>query len=204
VSQKPPRLTVNDADLLFPPELLLNAYAQGFFPMAESREGDHWWFAPDERGVIPLESFRVSRNLARLVRRNKFEVRFDSAFEQVIRSCADRSDTWISVDIEMAYIRLHERGFAHSVECWMDDEMVGGLYGVALCGAFFGESMFHHETDASKVALVHLVNRLRAGGYVLLDTQYLTSHLEQFGGVSIPRENYLHLLEEAMAVEAHW
>jgi leucyl/phenylalanyl-tRNA---protein transferase len=195
---------VKDAELLFPPEMLLSAYAQGYFPMADGRDGEHWWFTPVERGVIPIPSFRVSRNLARLVRKNTFEIRFDTSFSEVISACADRSETWISHDIETAYRSLHEKGFAHSVECWKDGELVGGLYGVALRGAFFGESMFHRVKDASKVALVHLVDRLRAGGYVLLDTQYLTSHLEQFGAISVSRAAYLRLLAEALDVEAQW
>jgi leucyl/phenylalanyl-tRNA---protein transferase len=172
------------------PELLLQAYAVGIFPMAESAEDDEvFWVDPDPRGVLPLEQFHVPKRLRRTVRQEVFEIRCDSAFEAVLRACAepagDRPSTWINPEILRLYSGLHRIGAAHSVEAWMGRELVGGLYGVSLAGAFFGESMFSRVTDASKVALVHLVARLRAGGYRLLDTQFVTQHLQQFGAVEI-------------------
>jgi leucyl/phenylalanyl-tRNA--protein transferase len=160
------------------------------------------WFSPDPRGVIPLETFHVPSRLARVVRRGTFEIRIDHDFERVIRACADRGDddgTWISEDIVEAYVELARLGLAHSVEAWQDEQLAGGLYGVHLGGAFFGESMFHRVTDASKVALVALVERLRARGFTLLDTQWITPHLEQFGAVEIPRAEYVRRLEDAIA-----
>jgi leucyl/phenylalanyl-tRNA--protein transferase len=174
------------------------AYRAGFFPMAESREGPLGWFSPDPRAIIPLETFRVSRSLRRVLRKEAFTVRLNSAFEQVIRACAGREETWISEEIIEAYTALHARGLAHSVESWQGEQLAGGLYGVAIGGVFFGESMFSRTRDASKVALVHLVTRLRARGYVLLDTQFLTPHLMQFGALEIPRSRYLALLTEAV------
>lgn len=190
---------------MIPPDLLISAYAGGWFPMAVDG-GEIRWFSPDPRGIIPLDGFHVPARLARVVRRGRFRIRIDTAFAAVIRACAgaerDRDDpgTWISEEIIESYQALHERGFAHSVEAWREEGLVGGLYGVALRGAFFGESMFHTETDASKVALVALVERLRECGFVLLDTQWVTAHLEQFGAVEIPREEYLERLEAALAV----
>lgn len=166
--------------------------------MAEGRDGPIYWYAPDPRAILPLETFHVSRNLRKLVNRNVFDVRIDTAFERVMRLCAERPETWISEDIVRVYVALHERGFAHSVECWKDDELVGGLYGVAIGGAFFGESMFHRVRDASKVALVHLVERLKAAGFELLDTQFTTDHLLQFGVIELPRDAYEELLDRAI------
>jgi leucyl/phenylalanyl-tRNA--protein transferase len=191
------------------PDLLLHAYAIGAFPMADPDAGGQiGWYAPDPRGVIPLDGFRVPRSLRRVVRQGRFEVRTDTAFEAVVRACAaparGRETTWISSDIVAAYTALHARGAAHSVECWRGGALVGGLYGVALGGAFFGESMFHRETDASKVALVHLVDRLRAGGFALLDTQWTTDHLARFGAVEIPREVYERRLARALRLPARW
>ncbi len=192
---------------MIPAELLISAYASGWFPMAVEG-GEIRWFSPDPRGIIPLDAFHVPGRLARAIRRGVFQIRIDEAFEAVIRGCAeaerDRDDpgTWISEEIIQSYVALHRRGLAHSVEAWRGDRLAGGLYGVALGGAFFGESMFHRETDASKVALVALVERLRSRGYVLLDTQWVTEHLEQFGAVEIQREEYLKRLEAALAVEA--
>src|SRR5690606_15504492 len=186
------------------PDLLLQAYEMGVFPMAEPENGAIYWYRPERRGVLPLDAFHVPKNLRKTVRRRRFEVTADQAFEAVMRACANRDSTWISEEIIAAYTDLHEWGFAHSVECWQGEELVGGLYGVARKGAFFGESMFHRVTDASKVALVHLVERLRAGGFVLLDTQYTTPHLEQFGVVEIPRTAYERRLEQALRVEARW
>lgn len=193
------------------PDLLLAAYQAGVFPMAD-QSGDIGWYAPDPRGVLPLDAFHVPKSLARVVRQARFEVRTDTAFRQVMEACAqaapDRPDTWISRDIVRAYTGLHRLGFAHSVECWQDGgrgpELVGGLYGVALGSAFFGESMFHRVRDASKVALVHLVTRLRAGGYQLLDTQMTTPHLERFGAVEIPRVEYERRLAAALQARGTW
>jgi leucyl/phenylalanyl-tRNA--protein transferase len=188
---------------MIPGELLVSAYASGWFPMAVDG-GEIRWFSPDPRGIIPLETFHVPRRLARVVRSGGFRVAIDGAFEAVIRACAEAErdpvdpGTWISDEIIASYVALHERGVAHSVETWKDGRLAGGLYGVALGGAFFGESMFHHETDASKVALVALVERLRERGYTLLDTQWVTEHLEQFGAIEIPRVRYLQLLEASL------
>jgi len=192
------------------PDLLLYAYRNGAFPMADPSEGGRiHWFAPDPRAVLPLDDrFRVSTNLQKQVRRGKFEVRVDTAFEAVIRACAapapGRESTWISEEIVEAYVALHHSGAAHSVECWRDSRLVGGLYGVAIAGAFFGESMFHRERDASKVALVHLVERLRAGGFRLLDIQFMTDHLRQFGAVEVGRAAYERLLAAALRAPARW
>ena len=190
---------------MIPADLLVSAYASGWFPMAVEG-GEIRWFSPDPRGIILLDAFRVPSRLARVVRRGTFRIEIDTAFEAVIRACAeaerDRDDpgTWISEEIIASYLALHDRGLAHSVEAWRDNRLAGGLYGVALRGAFFGESMFHRETDASKVALVALVARLRSRGYVLLDTQWVTEHLEQFGAIEIPRDDYLRRLGAALAV----
>ena len=156
------------------------------------------WFSPDPRAVLPLEDFHVPHSLRRLVRRKPFEVTIDKAFSAVIQACAARENTWINRDIIDSYTRLHELGHAHSVEAWKENGLVGGLYGVAVGGAFFGESMFHRVTDASKIALVTLVEHLRARKFVLLDTQWLTPHLEQFGGIQISRSHYLRLLRTAV------
>jgi leucyl/phenylalanyl-tRNA--protein transferase len=175
------------------PELLISAYVQGIFPMGI--EGRIGWFSPDPRGIIPLDSFHYSKSLAQTIRARKFETRIDSDFEAVMQACADRPEgTWISESILRAYVRLHEMGCAHSVESWRTGRLVGGLYGVSLGGAFFGESMFHRERDASKVALVALVDRLRERGFSLLDIQYVTPHLERFGAVEIRRNDYLRRL----------
>ena len=189
------------------PEILLRAYATGIFPMAESRHDPSiFWVDPKVRGVLPLDGFHVSRRLRRTVRRGVFEVRCDGAFEHVVRCCAEstagRSDTWINDEIIRAYTELHHMGFAHSIECWRDGRLEGGAYGVAIGGAFCGESMFTRATDASKVALVHLVARLRYGGFVLLDVQFVTDHLRHFGAVEIPAREYLRRLDEALKVRA--
>ncbi|MBI2760915.1 MAG: leucyl/phenylalanyl-tRNA--protein transferase [Chloroflexi bacterium] len=184
------------------PELVVRAYCAGMFPMAESRQGTEIrWYAPDPRAIIPLECFHVPRSLARTVRRGPFEVRVDADFGGVMRACAERDETWISDDIIDVYEALHRHGLAHSVESWRDGALVGGLYGVALGGAFFGESMFSHVTDASKVALVALVERLRQHQFVLLDTQFMTDHLARFGAVEIPRAAYLRQLDQALRLE---
>jgi leucyl/phenylalanyl-tRNA--protein transferase len=186
---------------------LLACYARGVFPMADAREDSRVFLIdPERRGVIPLERFHVPRRLARTVRQDPFAVKVDTAFARVVGACAEASpgrlETWINEPIERLYVRLHELGYAHSVECWEGPELVGGLYGVALQGAFFGESMFSRRTDASKVALVHLAARLIAGGFVLLDTQFLTEHLARFGAEEIPRREYQRRLARALRVEA--
>jgi leucyl/phenylalanyl-tRNA--protein transferase len=191
------------------PDLLLRAYTIGLFPMAETAEDPElFWVDPERRGVIPLEAFHVPRSLRKTVRRDHFEVRVDSDFLGVLDGCAEisskRRATWINSEIVRLYGDLHRRGFAHSVECWRAGRMVGGLYGVALGGAFFGESMFSRETDASKVALVHLVVRLVRGGYTLLDTQFVTPHLAKFGAVEITRAAYRRQLARAIEVGARF
>lgn len=188
------------------PALVVRAYREGVFPMAVER-GEIAWFSPDPRGVIPLEAFHVPARLARVVRGGRFEVRIDTAFEAVMRECADRQDddgTWISETIIECYVTLHRLGIAHSVEAWEGDVLVGGLYGVHLGGAFFGESMFHRATDASKVALVALVDRMRRRSFRLLDIQWVTPHLEQFGAVEVSREDYLRQLADALTIDARF
>jgi leucyl/phenylalanyl-tRNA--protein transferase len=190
----------------FGPRELLACYARGVFPMADARTDERVFLIdPERRGVIPLERFHVSRRLARTVRADRFEIRTDTAFPEVVAACAaeapDRRETWINRPIEQLYNELHLDGHAHSVECWRDGVLVGGLYGVSLHGAFFGESMFSRATDASKVALVHLVARLIAGGFRLLDAQFQTEHLAQFGAEEIPRAEYHRRLVRALRVE---
>jgi leucyl/phenylalanyl-tRNA---protein transferase len=191
------------------PELLLRAYRAGLFPMAETRRGNRlYWLDPEKRGVLPLDGFHMPRRLLRTVRSRMFEVSSDRDFPMVIAACAasapGREDTWINRDIERLFGELNAAGHAHSVECRLDGVLVGGLYGVSLGAAFFGESMFSTARDASKVALVHLVARLRAGGYRLLDTQFTTTHLEQFGTEEVPRETYKRLLAAAVDEPARW
>jgi leucyl/phenylalanyl-tRNA--protein transferase len=188
----------------FGPQELLDCYARGVFPMADAREDERIFLIdPERRGVLPLSGFHISRRLARTIRHDPFEIRIDTAFSEVVAACAEampgRTETWINAGIEHLYARLFEIGHAHSVECWKDGRLVGGLYGVSLAGAFFGESMFSRATDASKVALVHLVARLIAGGYSLLDAQFMTEHLKQFGAQEIPRAEYHRRLERALA-----
>jgi leucyl/phenylalanyl-tRNA--protein transferase len=188
------------------PEVLLKAYACGIFPMAESAEDPSLhWIEPDLRGIIPLDRFYVSSRLARTVRSEQFKVTVNRDFDGVIDGCAEpqtgRQRTWINERIRTLYRKLHERRHCHSLEVYLDGELVGGLYGVALGRAFFGESMFHRSRDASKVALVHLVARLRAGGFALLDTQFVTDHLKTFGAIEVPRRQYHKLLEAALSGE---
>jgi leucyl/phenylalanyl-tRNA--protein transferase len=202
------RMTSRDtASFDITPEVLLRAYACGIFPMAESADDPTlFWVEPEMRGVIPLDGFRISSRLARTVRSDAFTVTVDTAFKAVIAGCAapqpGRDDTWINKRIRDLYVGLYELGHAHSVEAWQGDEFVGGLYGVSLGRAFFGESMFHRARDASKVALVHLVARLIAGGFELLDTQYVTEHLRSFGAAEVSRRRYRALLDKAIAGEA--
>jgi leucyl/phenylalanyl-tRNA---protein transferase len=189
------------------PDLLLRAYSAGLFPMAESRDDPNvFWVDPRRRGILPLDRFHVPRSLRRAVRRKAFTVRCDSAFDAVIGACAapsdERRDTWINPEIEHAYIELHRLGFAHSVECWRGPNLVGGLYGVALGAAFFGESMFSRVSGASKVALVHLVARLIRGAFTLLDVQFVTPHLRRFGAVELPAREYHRRLDAALRAQA--
>ena len=191
------------------PEILLQAYAKGLFPMAEDRNDPRiFWVDPDVRGIIPLETFHVPRRLLRKVRQDLFEVRTDSAFLTVIEACATpapgRWTTWINDEIVALYTGLHAIDHAHSVECWREDRLLGGLYGVSLGGAFFGESMFSFETDASKVALVHLVARLKYGGYRMLDTQFVTKHLSGFGATEVRRADYRRRLTEALGTAGNF
>jgi leucyl/phenylalanyl-tRNA--protein transferase len=191
------------------PELLLRAYRAGLFPMAESRDaGRLFWLDPEMRGILPLRGFHLPRRLARTVLSGGFTVTADTAFSRTIALCAasvpGREDSWINPEIEDLFIALHEMGIGHSVEVWQGEDLVGGLYGVALGGAFFGESMFSRARDASKVALVHLVARLRLGGFTLLDTQFITSHLIQFGALEIPRTTYRQRLSAALEADARW
>lgn len=174
---------------MIPAELLLHAYRQAIFPMAVEG-GEIAWFSPDPRAIIPLETFHVPHGLKRTLKKGRFEIRIDAAFEGVMRACAERDETWITEEIVVSYVNLHRLGHAHSVEAWLEGRLVGGLYGVSLGGAFFGESMFHAVTDASKVALHALVERLRAHGFGLLDTQWITPHLLTFGAVEISRAEY--------------
>lgn len=191
------------------PEILLRAYAEGLFPMAE-RRGDPtlYWVSPDKRGIIPLDGFHVPRRLARTARSGAFTITSDRAFRAVMEACAapgpGREESWINDEILRLYTALHIGGHAHSVECWQGDRLVGGLYGVRLGAAFFGESMFSRVRDASKVALVSLVEGLNRGGFVLLDTQFITAHLARFGAVEIPRQQYLRRLHDALNREAIW
>ena len=194
---------------VIPSDLLLAAYSSGWFPMADE-SGMISWYSPDPRGVMPLDTFHVPSRLQRTLRRSGLQVRIDAAFNDVMHACAEAEregedgGTWISDEIIASYTALHTRGYAHSVEVCDGDRLVGGLYGVALGGAFFGESMFHTVTDASKIALVALIERLRARGFTLLDTQWVTPHLEQFGAIEIPRPDYLSQLEASLALEVNF
>jgi leucyl/phenylalanyl-tRNA---protein transferase len=180
------------------PDFLLRAYCGGYFPMAESREGEIQWYSPDPRAIFDLKEFHIPRSLSLILKKKNFEVEIDRDFEGVMRKCAEREDTWISEDIVQSYVTLYRLGFAHSVESWRNEKLVGGLYGVSIAGAFFGESMFSIEKDASKVALVYLVDRLKERGYELLDTQFLTSHLARFGAKEVSRKEYLERLGKAL------
>lgn len=189
------------------PELLLRAYSIGLFPMADSADDPElFWVEPEMRGIIPLQQFHVSKSLAKTIRKRPFDIRVDTAFDLVVAKCAetadDRPSTWINSTIRELYNALHRMGHAHSVEAWDGNELVGGLYGVSLGSAFFGESMFSRRTDASKICLVHLVDRLRERGFTLLDTQFTTEHLKTFGAIDIPKDEYQALLEEAMTQQS--
>ena len=191
------------------PDLLLRAYATGLFPMAESAEDPElFWVDPERRGILPLDGLHIPRRLKKTIRQGRFDVTADRDFLGVLRGCAERTpnrkSTWINAEIIRLYAALHAMGAAHSIECWHEDHLAGGLYGVALGGAFFGESMFSRATDASKVALVHLVARLRRGGFTLLDTQFVTAHLARFGAVEISRRVYRKRLDAALETEARF
>jgi leucyl/phenylalanyl-tRNA--protein transferase len=188
---------------------LVRAYAMGVFPMARQRDDPRlFWIDPEERGILPLENFHLSRSMRKVLRQTDLTIRCDSAFETVIRLCAepapDRPATWINDEIVRLFVELHRFGITHSVEVWRESTLVGGLYGLSLGGAFFGESMFSRETNSSKIALAHLVARLKKGGYALLDTQFVTEHLSQFGAVEVPRRYYLQLLADAIEKKAYF
>jgi leucyl/phenylalanyl-tRNA---protein transferase len=202
-----PKMSRPSASYAITPQILLRAYSIGLFPMAESAEEDQlFWVDPQERAIFPLDTFKLSHSLAKTIRSERFEVRIDRDFDAVIDACAasapKRENTWINGEIRRLYRELFELGFVHTVECWRDGALVGGLYGVAMRAAFFGESMFHRETDASKVALAHLVGRLRWSGFRLLDTQFMTTHLASLGAMEVSRDAYHDLLEDALAVPA--
>jgi leucyl/phenylalanyl-tRNA---protein transferase len=189
------------------PQILLRAYAAGLFPMGENAEDNVlYWVEPEHRGIIPLNGLRISRSLRKAVRQRRFEIRIDTDFAGVIAACAertdDRSETWINGRIRSLYTQLHKAGFCHSLECWQDGRLVGGLYGVRLGAVFFGESMFSRVTDASKVALVHLVARLRSGNFQLLDAQFTNPHLERLGAISVPKAEYQRMMEPLLDREA--
>lgn len=193
----------DDQSLELTPTLILRAYAAGVFPMADGAEAEGvFWVDPKFRGIFPLDDFHVPKRLARTIRAGGFTVTVDRDYEAVIDACADRDETWINGEIRRLYVGLHRMGYAHSVEVWMDGQLAGGLYGVRLGAAFFGESMFHRRTDASKIALVYLVARLKAGGFTLLDSQFVTDHLARFGAERIPRDAYHAMLDAAIADRA--
>ncbi len=184
------------------PDFIITAYRHGYFPMAESRTGPIGWYSPDPRAIIPLDGFRVARSLRQRIRKGTYEIRIDTAFDAVIRGCADREETWISDEIIRTYTILHNRGVVHSVESWEGGVLSGGLYGVAIQGAFFGESMFSLRPDASKVAMVSLVERLRVRGYRLLDSQFMNENVRRFGAREVSRSQYLTMLAQALEVDA--
>ena len=186
------------------PDIIIKAYSAGIFPMSEGRDDDEmFWVDPEHRGILPLDNFHLPRRLRRTVRQEPYSIRVDTAFEDVVTACAapasGRWTTWINHEIQALFVELHQRGIGHCVEVWRGDELVGGLYGIALGGAFFGESMFSRQTDASKVVLVHLVARLRLAGFTLLDTQFITDHLRQLGAIEISREYYHSRLPAALS-----
>ncbi len=200
---------VDDLMMEITPEVLLKAYACGIFPMAESVDDPGlFWVEPELRGNLPLDDFHIPKRLARTIRQGVFDVTFNKAFDEVIAACAaatnERQETWINKRIVDLYTALHDMGHCHSVECWQDNKLVGGLYGISLGGAFFGESMFSRARDASKVALVHLVERLKRQGFQLLDTQFNTEHLSQFGTIEIPKAEYEKLLDAALLIDAEF
>lgn len=191
------------------PELIVRAYRAGIFPMAEdATDDDIFWVSPEDRGILPLDGFHASKSLRKAMRKSGWTIRVDTDWNGIIDGCAtvgsDRDTTWINRTIRSVYGELFRRGIAHTVEVWDEDELIGGLYGLAIGGAFFGESMFHRRTDASKMAMAHLVERLNAGGFVLLDTQFLTDHLASLGGIEIARAEYEDRLGRALLLDADW
>ncbi|MBI3579037.1 MAG: leucyl/phenylalanyl-tRNA--protein transferase [Ignavibacteriales bacterium] len=182
------------------PQFLLMAYCNGYFPMADSKSGEIGWYSPDPRTIFELDEFKIPRSLRLTIKKNPFEIRLNTGFEEVMRKCGEREETWISEEIIQSYVELFRLGYAHSIETWKENKLVGGLYGVSIGGAFFGESMFSRERDASKVALVYLVERMKARGFELLDTQFITQHLARFGAREIPREEYLERLKKAIEI----
>lgn len=196
-------------DIEITPELIIRAYRAGIFPMSEDAEDENlFWVSPEMRGIIPLDGFHISTSLRKAIRKSGFTVKVDTDFDAIIQGCAtvgaDRDTTWINRTIRQVYGELFRRGVAHTVEVWDGPELVGGLYGLAIGGAFFGESMFHRRTNASKIAMVHLVERLNAGGFVLLDTQFVTDHLTSLGGIEIPRAQYEERLAQALLIDGDW
>jgi len=183
------------------PETIIDGYKVGIFPMADD-DGEILWYEPALRGIIDFDNFHISKNLAKLIRKNKFLITINRAFSQVIQACSGRKETWISDEIKNLYVKLHQMGYAHSVETWFQDKLVGGLYGVAIGGAFFGESMFSLQPDTSKIALSFLVDRLRTRGFTLLDTQYITDHLARMGATEISKQEYRHRLATALRIKA--
>jgi leucyl/phenylalanyl-tRNA--protein transferase len=179
------------------PQFLLTAYCNGYFPMADPETGEIGWYSPDPRGIFELDEFHIPRSLKLVLKKREYELRIDASFEEVVRACAGREETWISETIVQSYLQLFRLGYAHSVEVWQKGKLAGGLYGVAVGGAFFGESMFSRERDTSKIALAHLVERLAGRGFALLDTQFVTPHLKRFGAKEIPRDQYVIKLEHA-------
>jgi leucyl/phenylalanyl-tRNA---protein transferase len=188
-------------EMVLKPDLLLSAYIQGFFPMPDPETGEIMWLKPEPRAIIPLEKFHCSRSLKRTLRRDVYSVSFDKAFRKVMEGCADRPESWITDDFFAGYGQLHDQGIAHSVEVWKEGNLAGGLYGVALNGAFFAESKFHRFTDASKIALFHLVEHLKFRGFSLLEVQFLTPHLESLGAIEILDKQYMKLLDKALSLD---
>ncbi|MCK9408307.1 MAG: leucyl/phenylalanyl-tRNA--protein transferase [Bacteriovoracaceae bacterium] len=196
--------TLSDGCKIIDSQFLLNAYCNGMFPMADGPNGEIHWFSPEHRGIIPLNGLNISRSLRQTLRKKMFNVKIDTAFEETIRACAEREDVWISETIVQSYCELFRLGFAHSVECWYQHNLVGGLYGVSIGGAFFGESMFSRVTDASKTALVYLVERMNRRGYTLLDTQYQNDHLATLGCIEISKQEYIEQLERAISLTCNF
>ncbi|WP_147125243.1 leucyl/phenylalanyl-tRNA--protein transferase [Shimia ponticola] len=194
---------MRDDSLPLTPELLLRAYMAGIFPMAETRHAtDVFWVDPERRGIIPLDGLILSRSLRRTIRRQNYDIRLNTDFDGVVRGCAARDETWINNELHQLYSQLFEAGFAHAIEVWMDGELAGGIFGIAIAGAFFGESMFSARRDASKIAMVYLVDLLKRGNFSLFDTQFTTDHLRSLGGTEIPRSQYQAKLKQALAREA--
>ncbi len=184
---------------IIPPDLLIAAYSNGFFPMADGADGEIHWYSPDPRAIFPIYQIKPSHSMRKLLKKNIFEVKFDTAFDEVIRQCANREETWISHTMIVSYSLLHKLGYAHSVETYLDCELVGGLYGVSIGRAFFGESMFSKVSNASKVAFYHLVEHLKSKGFILLDSQFINKHTRSLGAIEIPRSQYLRILKTAIS-----